>query len=516
MYSNSVDNAVNYFMYRQYGEQHKNKTAIYYCDLNGNVKKLSYKDLAVFINGAATILKQNNVLPEQRVALLLRDTPDFVIWFMACLQIGAVAVPLNTFFKPDIIYTCLTDSRAVLMIAHSNDRESLSEINNNNNTCTVRILYTEKEPYKDNVNPVVDIFNTHKDDSAFWLYTSGSTGSPKAAVHSHGAMVACAKQFPRSVLNISRDDICFSTSKMFFAYGLGNSILFPFAVGASCILNEGKINSEIVEFIVKKYKPTLFFSVPAVYKILLSSPSMNEDLMVEVRMCVSAGEYLPVTIFIDWKNKTNKTIFDGIGSTEAMHIFCSNSEYNVRQGTSGKAVSGYTLKIISEDGEEVEHGEIGQLIVKGKTIAKEYWHQNEKSKESFVGESLYTGDLYRQDADGFYLYEGRKNDAFKSSGLWVTPVEIEQALLNHDMIIEAAVVSNKNTEGFFVPTAFVVISKSDGLYPNELEIKDYLAMSLSKYKIPQSINILKELPKTATGKIARAELKNLQPINMVV
>lgn len=499
-----LNNAGAFLLARHLQEGRGDKTAVLTAD-----RSVTYAELASGAAAAAAHLCSLGVQPEQRVALLLRDGPEFIFWFMGALKIGAVAVPLNTFCDSELLAYYLNDSRAPVLVTHRDYAEKVepAEIRSTYLRHTVWV----EEFHPQDVDDLVGYFPVSGDDSAMWLYTSGSTGAPKGAVHRHASFSHCAGSYARNVLNISESDVCYSTSKLFFAYGLGNSITFPFSVGGCCVLNEGKNDADSIASLLAQHKPSLFFSVPALYNLMLQHARVDDVLFSTVRMCISAGEYLPETVFEAWENRTKQRIYDGIGSTEAMHIFCSNRPDAYHAGSSGKPVDGYELKIVDDEGRDIAPGEIGNLMVRGQTAAKEYWNKYDASCQTFRGEWLYTGDLYRQNAGGYYVYAGRQGDAFKSSGLWVSPVEIEKALLSHDDVIEAAVVAGADEKGLAAPKAFVVRKNANGSDVEDFKcsLLDYLSERLSKYKVPHSVEVMESLPKTATGKVARAELRQV-------
>jgi benzoate-CoA ligase family protein len=470
-----------------------------------------YTALAHNVNRAGHFLRTLGVLPEQRVVLHLNDGPEFVYFFLAALKIGAVAVPVNTFCHRELLAYYLDDARAPVLITQYVYREKIEQALRMPIARLPNVGYVEDEGWHSQPE-LLEAYPVGEDDSAFWLYTSGSTGPQKGVVHRHGGMIACAHHYGRTVLRIDENDRCYSTSKLFFAYGLGNSVIFPFSVGASCVLNDGHNDCETIVSLIKKFRPTLFFSVPALYQKLLACADVGRDLFSSVRMCVSAGEYLPASVSRAWPEQTGAALYDGIGSTEAMHIFCSNREGVFQPGTSGIPVEGYEIKIVDDRGLPVADGETGNLLVRGQTLAKGYWNKHEATQRSFQGEWLATGDMYRRTDDGFYQYVGRQNDVFKSHGLWVSSSEIEQVLLSHEGVLEAAVIALRGASGGFVAKAFVV--PKNGLLVNvdeDLRRDLYAHMDgrLSEYKIPESITVLSALPKTATGKTARAELRRM-------
>ena len=425
------NNAVEFFIDRNLAKGNDKKIAIY----QANKDALSYQDLAERINKSGNLLLGCGVKRNQKIALLFPDSQDLVSCFFAVLKIGAVAVPLNTFSDPSALTFYLADSGSVMLLADKSFQNLVDQLKTKELPCLENVLFFDDNQVKNQSNQL-DGTPVHEDNDAFWLYTSGSTGPPKAAMHRHKGMAICAQNHGHHVLEITAKDICFSTSKIFFAYGLGNSILFPFSVGAASILNPERPTFEVVAENIRRFNPTLFFTVPTAYNKLLESPEIDADLFQTVRMCISAGEYLPTTIFDKWLERTNIKIIDGIGTTEAMHIFCSNTKTSVKAGTSGKPVPGYELRIVDEENKPVKQGQTGRLLLKGKTLAKGYWNRYDETQKVFNGEWLRTGDLYYVDEDGYYVYAGREGDAFKCGGLWVSPSEIEQVILSHEDVIE--------------------------------------------------------------------------------
>jgi len=483
------------------------------CDRAGHAAILhesgavTYAQLAGSVNQACNYLLELGVQPEQRVMLHLPDGPEWVYFFMATMKIGAVAVPVSTFASAAHLAFFLQDSRARVLVTY---RQFANKLPGDALAPLLdHVVYADEAPWK-NYSSDYLAFPVTRDDSAFWLYTSGSTGRQKAVVHRHGAMLACAQSYCRDVLEIRPSDRCYSASKSFFAYGLGNSITFPFSVGATSILCSHQSDAARVVRTIREFEPTLFFGVPAIYQALLKSPEVNPALFAGVRMCVSAGEYLSETLFEAWRDRTGQVLLDGIGTTEAMHIFCSNRPNSYQAGSSGVPVQGYDLKVVDATGAELGPAGVGRLMVRGTTLAAGYWNRHEQTQSAFIGEWLMTGDIYQRTEDGFYRYIGRQDDVFKSSGLWVSPGEIEQTLLTYPLVTEAAVVAIEHQVGTMRAKAFVVLAQgADRTDPEGIrqDIFDHLDGRLSRYKIPAEIEFLAALPKTATGKILRAELR---------
>jgi 4-hydroxybenzoate-CoA ligase len=351
--------------------------------------------------------------------------------------------------------------------------------------------------------------DTSSDEVAFWLYSSGSTGEPKGVRHIHTSLIATAKLYGQDVLGIREDDVVYSAAKLFFAYGLGNAMSFPMSVGATAVLLPERPTPDSVLQVMRAHRPTIFYGVPTLYAALLAhkeiGPGAGSD---RLRRCVSAGEALPANVGERWRETVGVDILDGIGSTEMLHIFVSNAPDDIRYGTSGKPVPGYEAKIVDENGAPVAPGEIGELVVRGPSAADGYWNQRAKSRRTFAGEWTYTGDKYVCDAAGYYGYCGRTDDMFKVSGIWVSPFEVEAALVSHPAVLEAAVVGREDADGLVKPRAFVVLK--DGHAPGEAlfeTLRTHVKERAGLWKYPRWIDVRDELPKTATGKIQRFKLR---------
>jgi 4-hydroxybenzoate-CoA ligase len=349
---------------------------------------------------------------------------------------------------------------------------------------------------------------THPDEPAFWLYSSGSTGTPKGARHVHTSPMATAKLYAQGVLGIREDDVCLSAAKLFFAYGLGNALSFPMSVGATTILNPDRPTPGLMFEFLKKYQPSLFFGVPTLFAAMLGGQQFAaEKGSPRLRLCVSAGEALPEHIGQNWRARFGVDILDGVGSTELLHIFLSNKPGHVVYGTSGVAVPGYDLRLVDEGGHDVTVGEIGELLVRAPSAADGYWNQREKSRRTFEGEWTRTGDKYTHDAEGRYTYCGRTDDMFKASGQWVSPFEVESALICHEAVLEAAVIAATDEDGLIKPKAFIVLKAEaarDGL---DAALKEHVKARIGTWKYPRWIVFVESLPKTATGKIQRFKLR---------
>ena len=492
--------------------------------------RITYGEVLQHVNRCGNALRRIDVRPEDRVLLLLLDGPEFVYSFFGAIKIGAVPVPLNTLWKPADYQYVIRDSRAAVLIVSAEllanveclpveDRRSLRHI----------IVLGEGAvhhhlPYsvfESQGSVELDAEPTSRDAPAFWLYSSGSTGAPKGCVHLHHDMVVCAELFGKGVLGIGPADRCFSVAKLFFAYGLGNALYFPFFVGATTILWPGAPTPQNVYAVIEKHKPTLFYSVPTGYGMLLahqrpptqaSAASADFDLS-SIRLAVSAGEALPAALYDRFKQRFGVDIIDGIGSTETLHMFISNRPDAIRPGSSGLLVRGYEARLLDEEGDAVLPGEIGNLWVRGDSICAGYWNQHEKTKNTIEGHWIRTGDKYTQDPAGFYWYAGRTDDMLKVGGLWVSPVEVENALVAHAAVLESGVVGREDHDGLIKPMAFVVLRDgATGSAELAKELQQFVRERLAEYKRPRWVEFVAELPKTATGKIQRFKLRQSHPV----
>jgi benzoate-CoA ligase family protein len=490
-------------------------------------EQVTYRELAARINRVGNALRRSlGVRMEERILLLLLDTPDFAACFFGAIKIGAVAVPVNTLLKPHDYQYLLNDSRARVAIVSQALLPQIEQIpreqlpflehvvvvsESSNDAGGPQALQTVHS-YPELIStqsPELDPAPTHKDDPAFWLYSSGSTGFPKGCVHLQHDMVVTSELYAKQILQITERDRFFSAAKLFFAYGLGNGLYFPLAVGGTSILLPGPPNPATVFDIIECHRPTLFFSVPSNYAALLAHTSEGRDFdLSSIRNGVSAGESLPAAIFQRFKARFGVEILDAIGSTEALHMFIANRPGAARPGSSGQVIAGMDARIVDEDGRALPPGEIGNLYIRSDAVCSCYWNQHEKTKDTLDGHWLRTGDKYRQDADGYFWYAGRTDDMLKVSGVWVSPAEIESALVEHPAVLEAAVVGRKDKDELVKPAAYVVLRK-DFVPPPALaeELQELVAAQLASYKRPRWVEFVPELPKTATGKIQRFKLR---------
>jgi benzoate-CoA ligase len=505
-------NAAAHFIDRHIAEDRGAKVAIECGD-----DRVTYAQLAERVNRCGSALRDTlGVRPEDRVVLLLLDTPAFAVAFFGAIKIGAVPIPANTLWKPADYRHVLSDSGARVAIVSEELLPQLDAIAREDVPALRHIVVAGLSPlhsrYRsfaallDGGSPVLDPHPTHRDSPAFWLYSSGSTGAPKGCIHLHHDMVICAELFAKGVLGIEETDRCFSVAKLFFAYGLGNALYFPLAVGATSILMPGAPAAARVYETIERHRPTLFFSVPTGYGMLLAHAG-NFDLS-SVRLAVSAGEALPPSLYERFKQRFGIDILDGIGSTEVLQMFISNRPGAIRPGSSGLIVPGYDAAILDDHGQPVAPGEIGNLWISGDSTCAAYWNQPKKSRDTIHDDWIRTGDRYTQDADGYFWYCGRSDDMLKVGGLWVSPVEVENALIAHDAVQECGVVGREDRDALVKPAAFVVLRAGvEGTPALAAELQQFVRTKLAEYKRPRWVEFVTELPRTPTGKLQRFKLR---------
>jgi len=516
-------NAATHFIDRHLTEGRAGKAAIE-C---GN-DKVTYQQLFERVNRAGNALRNLGMRREERIALLLLDTPDFATCFFGAIKAGAVPVPMNTMLKPGEYEYMLNDCRARILIVSQSLLQQIEAIPRERLPYLEDVIVTGNAPAGSAAtvtfsledllvrsSPKLQPEPTTKDDAAFWLYSSGSTGFPKGCIHLHHDMVVTSECYARAILDIRESDRLFSVAKLFFAYGLGNGLYFSLAAGATSILWPGSPAPNSIFEIVEKTRPTLFFSVPSNFATLLSyrrESGPDFDLS-SVRHAVSAGEALPAPIFHRFKERFKVEILDAIGSTEALHMFIGNRPGRVRPGSSGEILPGYEARIVDENDNPVPDNQVGNLLIKGDSVCSSYWNQHEKTKDTIQGHWLRTGDKYYRDPDGYYWYVGRNDDMMKVKGLWVSPIEVESALIEHPAVQEAAVIGYNDKNDLIKPAAYVVLKNEalkKGTEPGphlEEELKQLVTARLAAHKCPQTIEFVTELPKTATGKIQRYKLR---------
>ncbi|PHQ70183.1 MAG: 4-hydroxybenzoate--CoA ligase [Sneathiella sp.] len=473
----------------------------------------SYQDVINGINKFANALGSLGILPEQRVVLCLNDTVDFPICFLGAIKAGVIPVPINTRLTEKDYDYILEDSRATgLIVSHDLLPLFESHIDRHDALKSVTISGGDSGELESLLQAQPKDYSaakTRADDMCFWLYTSGTTGMPKGTVHLHSNMKATANLYAKETIGIREDDVMFSAAKLFFAYGLGNGLTFPFTVGATVILLDGPPTSESVCDILTREKPTIFYGVPTLFGMLLASDILPKVGEHNLRLCTSAGEALPADLLSRWQSHVGVDILDGIGSTEMLHIFLANRPGDVRPGSTGKPVEGYDIRLTGDDGLPVAPGEMGALEISGPSSGLMYWNQRAKSLETFQGPWTRAGDKYRQDEDGYYIYCGRTDDMLKVGGIYVSPFEVEAALIEHELVLEVAVVGKADADELIKPKAIVVLKE----IPKDqqalaLELQEFAKSRLAPYKYPRWVEFVEELPKTATGKIQRFKLRD--------
>jgi benzoate-CoA ligase family protein len=503
-----IYNAATTFVDNNIAEGRGGKVAIYYED-----QKITYQEVFEKVNRTGNALKELGIGVENRVLVILPDLPEFAYSFFGAIKIGAVTVPTNPWmFAKDYEYL-INDSRAQAIIVHESTFPEIEKIRDVRpflkhiivvGTPRGKALAYDRMIAR--ASEKLEAEKTTRDDVCFWGYTSGSTGNPKGAVHLQHDMITISDLFVKPVLGMNEEDLCFSASKMFFSYGLGNSLYFPFRFGASTVLWPEKPDPEKILQVIEKYKPTFFFSVPTLFARFLRVE--KEYDLSSLRICLSSGEPLPPAIFHQWKERTGLELLDVVGSTEATHDFLANRPGRAKAGSSGEVTPAFEAKIVDDEGREVPVGEVGNLLVKGDATAPYYWNKHEQTKRMMLGEWLKTGDTYYCDADGYYWYCGRSDDMMKVGGLWVSPIEIENTLMEHPAVLESGVIGAADSDGLLKPKAYVVLKgeykPSDQL---RVDLQNLVKSKLAPYKYPRWVEFVDDLPKTVTGKIQRFRLR---------
>jgi len=506
-------NAVTWLLDRNVEEGRGDKLAF-----TDTVNDLTYLQLQSQSRRLANLLRRLGVRREERVAMIMLDTVDFPVVFLGAIRAGVVPVPLNTLLTPEQYAYILADCRARVLFVSEELWPALREVAGRMSALE-HVVISGKDAdgqlkFSDEIVRESDQYATaatHPEEPAFWLYSSGSTGMPKGVRHLHASLAATADTYAKQVLGIREDDVGLSAAKLFFAYGLGNALTFPMSVGATTVLNSERPTPARMFELMQAYNPSIFFGVPTLFAAMLNDETLkNAGGGSRLRVCTSAGEALPESVGNHWRERFNVDILDGVGSTELLHIFLSNAPGDVKYGTSGRPVPGYEVRLVDESGNEVADGEVGELLVNAPSAGEGYWNQRSKSRRTFEGDWTRTGDKYVRDADGRYTYCGRADDMFKVSGIWVSPFEVESALITHPAVAEAAVVPEPDGEGLLKPKAFVVLkpgAATDGLQDS---LKEHVKHAVGPWKYPRWIEVVEVLPKTATGKIQRFKLREAE------
>ena len=514
-------NAASYFLDRHgsasqldiKSESYGDHTA--FIEADGKKRSLTYRELADSAACIGDLYQRHGIKREDRVAMLMLDEIEFPIIFWGSVRVGVVPVAINTLLATEVYRTILDDSRARVLFVSVALLPVVSPLLADHPWIDKVFVVGSGHQHLDfteelQQSAAVEAVEVSADETAFWLYSSGSTGQPKGVRHVHSSLKFTADTYGAAVLGIKQTDVVYSAAKFFFAYGLGNAMTFPMSVGATTVLLAGRPTPDVVVDILNSHKPTVFCGVPTLYAATIAYlESGKARIDTTLRRCISAGEALPEDIGRQWQNITGCEILDGVGSTEMLHIFLSNAPGDVVYGTSGVAVPGYQLRLVDEQGEEVGVGEVGELLVNGDSAASDYWNQREKSRNTFEGVWTRTGDKYERNEQGRLVYCGRTDDMFKVSGIWVSPFEVEQALVSHNSVLEAAVVPARDADGLEKPKAFVVL-KGEASETSDLasKLKEHVKERIGKWKYPRWIEVVADLPKTATGKIQRFKLRD--------
>lgn len=505
-------NAATDFIERNLGPGRIDKPA--FIDPN---ETLTYGGLALRCNQMGNLLATYGVGRESRIALLLLDTVDFPPAFWGAIKAGVIPVSLNTLLNAEQYAYILGDSRAKALFISAPLLPAVQPILGR--LPDLRHIFVaggEPPPYALSLrtelaaqSTAFAAADTCCDETAFWLYSSGSTGMPKGARHVHSSLMETARLTGQGCLGIREDDVIYSAAKLFFAYGLGNGMTFPMSVGATAILRPDRPTPELVFATLKAHQATVFYGVPTLYAAMLAYPGGTpENSSPRLRLCVSAGEALPEQVGTAFAERFGVDVLDGVGSTEMLHQYVCNFPGKVRYGTTGTPIPGYEVRLVDDAGRDVADGEVGEMLVRGPTAADGYWNQRDKSRATFEGTWTRSGDKYVRDAQGFYIYQGRTDDMFKVSGIWVSPFEVESALASHASVLEAAVVPKEDADGLLKPRAFVVLKPGqtvgDGLQET---LREHVKAKAGPWKYPRWVEFVDSLPKTATGKIQRFKLR---------
>ncbi len=476
-------------------------------------ESVTYGELAGNVNRAGNALLGLGLEPGARLVMMVKDSPAFFYLFWGAIKAGIVPVPVSTMLRAADYTFMLEDSGCaacayspefaaeVVPALEAADPGPAHRLATEGEGTTLKTLMAVAS---DRLEPAP----ATAEDDCFWLYSSGTTGRPKGAVHRQRDMVVTSEHYGVATLGLREDDVCFSAAKLFFAYGLGNAMSFPLWLGATTVLLPGPPSPDSTFEIIETHKPSVFFGVPTLYAAQLKALEAGPRDLASLRVCVSAGEALPAALYQRWKARVGVDILDGIGSTEALHIFVSNRPGDIKPGTSGRVVPSYRARILGDDGKEAKPGDSGRLLIAGDSLARIYWNNPEKTAATMLGDWLDTGDTYIQNADGTYLYCGRNDDMMKVGGIWCSPFEIEAKLIEHPKVLEAAVVGRADDAELIKPEAFVVLDDpADAGDATAEELLQHCKKGLAKYKYPRWFNFVDALPKTATGKIQRFKLR---------
>ncbi len=474
---------------------------------------VTYGQLAERVNRFANLLTHNAVRPGARLLIVVKDRPEFFYFFWGAIKAGVVPVPLNTLLRPGDYAYLIEDSRCAALVYSRDLAENVESGLAGADHAPALVMTADGDAgalaRMESAGTDFAAVPAAPRDDCFWLYSSGSTGQPKGVVHAHKDMVYTSELFARRILGVAEGETCFSAGKLFFSYGFGNAMTFPLWVGATAILSDQPTTPAMTFEMIERFAPTIYFGVPTLYAQQLHAMQSEQPDLSSIKICCSAGEALPGDVYRRWKQATGIGIIDGLGSTEALHVFVSNRHDDTRPGTSGKPVPGCEVRIVGEDGRPVKQGEIGTLHVRGGSTAKYYWNNPEKTAATMLADGwLNTGDMYHQDAEGYFVNAGRGDDMLKVGAMWCSPVEIESRLIEHPCVLEAAVIGRSDEDGLTKPEAYIVLNDRDAAGEAlEQALRDHCKKGLVGYKYPRWFNFVEALPKTATGKIQRYRLR---------
>ena len=514
-------NMADYFLYHNLEEGRENKVCLYFED-----KTFTYAEAARMSNRVGNALRMLGVRIEDRVLIVLPDCPEFVWTWFGAARIGAVITMVNPLLPADDYRYYLQYTRARAAIVHESFLKPFNEavsgaehlravlVVSNEDAIDVELIDSQSRLKSFSFSEAVEsqstaclAADTHRDDIAIWLFTSGSTGHPKGAVHLQHDLPYNTEVFAKGAMGVNESDLTVSVAKLFFGYATGTNLLFPFAVGGATALFSERSTPEKMFEVIDRYRPTILTTVPTMINSMLNVEQASTHNLSSIRFCYSAGEALPVELYYRWKETFGAEICDGIGSAEMFHIYITNRPEDVKPGSLGRIVEGYEAKIVDGDENEVAIDEMGTLKIKGDSAALCYWNAHEKSKETFAGDWCTSGDQFHVDADGYYWYHGRTDDMLKVGGVFVAPAEIENCLLQHEAVAECAVIGHDAGDGLVKPKAFIV-ARGEGTEVLAEEIKQFVKSKLALYKYPRWIEFVDSLPKNDRGKIDRKLLRN--------
>lgn len=503
-------NAATFFVDRHVSEGRAGRTAFRFAG-----RGITYGEVAGLVARAAGALGEAGLELEQRALLVLDDSPGFAAAFWGAIKLGAVAVPVNTLMTAAEYEFLLNDSRARVAVVEAEVAPRILEARARCPWLRAVFVVGAAMPgalaWQDalaQAKPRDEAAATFREDIVYWGYTSGSTGKPKAAVHSHKDFVAAADLVGVGVFGLGPDDLVFSASKLYFAFGLGNGLYFPERVGAASVLVPERVTPELAFDVITRERPTLFFSVPTLYARMLDVADAERRFdLSSLRFCVSSGEALPPALFDAWADRFGLELVDVVGSTEALHDFIANRPGQARRGSAGRLVPGFEARLVDDAGAPVPAGTTGHLLIRGEPTSPGYWNRLERTRSTMLGEWLRTGDMFRVDADGWFYFEGRSDDMLKVGGQWVSPAEVEAQLVAHPAVLEAGVVGAADARGLTAPCAFVVLKDGRLASPAlAAELREFVRARTAGFKVPAGVEFVADLPRTATGKIQRFRL----------